>query len=375
MKIKILALLAAVALLGSMLFSGCGGGGVFGTGDERSFPEVPMITVKGTLYSDGLLAPSLAPLAAASTSEVAAVVDAGGVAIEKSLVVMSGTNFTAMFPAESIAGRHAVIVFKKNGKDFFQKFVGRIPTASEIPAGITVSGVIVDHASTVRSLILRTNKVKAPATPVSVRDVSLGATWYDDEVDWVMNAITDVQTRENELRKALLTVASALSASPEAAGRMQTRLSTLDDLVTSYSAVMTEKNSNAAVNTVVAAGSMTAADFQNYVLAFKTSVNTIQKTSVPYFTPDPFARTYTSVQSVVIAGATGATIRYTTDGSIPDKSNVGKTYTAPLSVKATTKFIARSFITGAIPSDPVTATYAFATSSKDAAGTDESEIR
>ena len=71
-------------------------------------------------------------------------------------------------------------------------------------------------------------------------------------------------------------------------------------------------------------------------------------TATPSFSPA--GGTYTSTQTVVISDSTpGATIYYTTDGSIP--SSASPVYTAPLIVSATTTVNAIAIATGVTPSD------------------------
>ncbi len=68
---------------------------------------------------------------------------------------------------------------------------------------------------------------------------------------------------------------------------------------------------------------------------------------------------YTAAQTVAITSATpGATIRYTTNGSAPTLSN-GTTYTAPLSISATTTVRAAAFLAGLAPTNVDTNTYVF----------------
>lgn len=68
---------------------------------------------------------------------------------------------------------------------------------------------------------------------------------------------------------------------------------------------------------------------------------------------------YTTAQSVEITTDTpGATIRYTTDGSVPTLTN-GSTYAAPINVAATTTIRAATFKTGFTPTNVDTQTYIF----------------
>ncbi|WP_367875174.1 lamin tail domain-containing protein [Luteolibacter sp. Populi] len=68
---------------------------------------------------------------------------------------------------------------------------------------------------------------------------------------------------------------------------------------------------------------------------------------------------YTGAQSVAITCATpGATIRYTTNGSLPTDSN-GTTYSAPLNFSNTTILRATAFAPNFVPSRTETATYIF----------------
>lgn len=68
---------------------------------------------------------------------------------------------------------------------------------------------------------------------------------------------------------------------------------------------------------------------------------------------------YSAAQAVEITTATpGATIRYTTDGSVPTLAN-GITYTAPINVAATTTLRAAAFKTGFTPTNVDTQTFIF----------------
>jgi chitinase len=76
--------------------------------------------------------------------------------------------------------------------------------------------------------------------------------------------------------------------------------------------------------------------------------------ATPIFSPAE--GTYTSPQSVTISSSTsGATIRYTTNGSEPTASSM--LYTAPLSVSATTTLKAKAFKSGVADSSTSSATY------------------
>ena len=68
---------------------------------------------------------------------------------------------------------------------------------------------------------------------------------------------------------------------------------------------------------------------------------------------------YSTAQSVIISTPTaGATIRYTTDGSLPTFAN-GNTYTAPLNIATTTTLRAAAFKTGFTSTNVDTQTYIF----------------
>jgi hypothetical protein len=81
------------------------------------------------------------------------------------------------------------------------------------------------------------------------------------------------------------------------------------------------------------------------------------KADPPSFSPPPGV--FTATQSVSMASATpGATIHYTTDGSIPTVSSTA--YGAPVVVAATTTFRAIAAAPGSSPSDVVSGTYVIA---------------
>ena len=78
------------------------------------------------------------------------------------------------------------------------------------------------------------------------------------------------------------------------------------------------------------------------------------KVATPTFSPAPGV--YSANQSVKISCATsGATIRYTTDGTEPTASS--RAYSKAIAVTASTTFIAKAFKTGLSNSTPATATY------------------
>ncbi|PKO97745.1 MAG: hypothetical protein CVU14_09700, partial [Bacteroidetes bacterium HGW-Bacteroidetes-9] len=81
-------------------------------------------------------------------------------------------------------------------------------------------------------------------------------------------------------------------------------------------------------------------------------------TETPTF--DPLAGTYYSAQNVTIACSTsGSTIYYTTDGTDPDNTGNGTTYSTAIPVSATTTIKAKAYATGYDPSAIATATYTF----------------
>jgi hypothetical protein len=85
-----------------------------------------------------------------------------------------------------------------------------------------------------------------------------------------------------------------------------------------------------------------------------TIVLATPKVAAPTFSP--VGGTYTSTQSVTISCATsGATIRYTTDGSEPTSTST--VYSSPIGVSSTTTVKAKAFKSGMADSDTVSATY------------------
>lgn len=82
-------------------------------------------------------------------------------------------------------------------------------------------------------------------------------------------------------------------------------------------------------------------------------------TSTPTFSPA--GGSYSSAQSVIITCATsGATIRYTTDGSTPTSSS--PVYSGPITVSSTTTLKAYATASGMIDSAVASATYTISSS-------------
>jgi MYXO-CTERM domain-containing protein len=84
-------------------------------------------------------------------------------------------------------------------------------------------------------------------------------------------------------------------------------------------------------------------------------------TAAPVFSPAP--GTYTGAQNVTITSATsGASIRYTTDGSTPTETT-GTLYSGPISISTTTTLSAIAFKSGLADSTVITPTYTIQASS------------
>ena len=90
------------------------------------------------------------------------------------------------------------------------------------------------------------------------------------------------------------------------------------------------------------------------VISSKLGINGIQTVSTPVF--NPAGGTYSSAQPVTITCATsGATIRYTTDGSEPASTSAA--YSAPINVTGTTTIKAKAFKSGMNDSATAIAAY------------------
>ena len=95
-----------------------------------------------------------------------------------------------------------------------------------------------------------------------------------------------------------------------------------------------------------------------YCNYFRDIVFTATQCATPSF--NPVAGTYNSAQVVTITTATnGATIMYTTDGTIPS-SNVGTVYSNPVSITATTTLQAIACLTGVNSSAVASGVYTIA---------------
>jgi hypothetical protein len=91
------------------------------------------------------------------------------------------------------------------------------------------------------------------------------------------------------------------------------------------------------------------------VTAIKGTSNPTPTVSAPSFSPA--GGTFTSAQSVTITTSTsGASIRYTTDGSTPTASS-GTVYSGPVSISSTTTLKAIAYKSGSTDSSVTSATY------------------
>jgi len=115
--------------------------------------------------------------------------------------------------------------------------------------------------------------------------------------------------------------------------------------------VATVKSTGIYANTAYISGSQTDQLSSNNISGVTLSPKC---SNVSY---SPIAGTYNVPQSISLTSATsGATIRYTTDGSTPSQAN-GTVYTTAISVGTTTTLKAIAYKTGMTDSDPVSATY------------------
>jgi hypothetical protein len=95
----------------------------------------------------------------------------------------------------------------------------------------------------------------------------------------------------------------------------------------------------------------------SYVIAPDSFILTPQSPQVSAPTFSPAGGTYSSAQSVSISTATsGATIRYTTDGSTPSQTN-GTIYSGPVNIGSTTTLKAIAYASGMTNSSVTSATY------------------
>ena len=90
------------------------------------------------------------------------------------------------------------------------------------------------------------------------------------------------------------------------------------------------------------------------------TISSTQQVATPAFSPA--GGTYSSAQSVAIScGTSGATIRYTTDGSTPTSSST--VYSGPITVSSTTTIKAYATVSGMTDSAVASATYTISSSS------------
>ena len=90
------------------------------------------------------------------------------------------------------------------------------------------------------------------------------------------------------------------------------------------------------------------------LIAF-TAVGKASTAAAPTFSPS--GGTYTAAQTVTLSSTTsGATIRYTTDGSAPSET-AGTVYSAPFAISGTTTVKAMAYASGLTDSSVATAIY------------------
>jgi hypothetical protein len=116
--------------------------------------------------------------------------------------------------------------------------------------------------------------------------------------------------------------------------------------------------SSSATHTIKLTATGKNSSSSNYYLSadrFILTAQTITRTAAPTFTPS--GGTYSTTQSVSISSATtGASIRYTTDGSTPT-SSTGTLYSGPVTIAATTTLNAIAYASGLSDSTVTSETY------------------
>lgn len=336
---------------------GCGGGGGGGgsasvSGGTPTTNTTKSMEIVGTVANAAPGSRSFAPSVTSDNSSIEVSDEVNGASIAGASAQITGLNaFRVTLPLSSTTP-YLVITLKDKttGKTKLRHLMGRIPSSTEATEDvITVGGLVITEETSARAILILEDKTKVPDTVIAVSDTTIVA-GQKSAFDVAVEArIANAATKIAEVKKAVTAVVAVLessSVSSTVKDKIQT-IESLAALLASFVNVAKEYAANdSAVKTAVGStaptitlggsainNATTTNNISTIIAAVKSEITT-PPVIAPVFSPA--AGTYTTAQSVAITCATsGATIKYTTDGSTPS-ATVGTTYTSAITISTTT---------------------------------------
>ncbi|EKD55533.1 MAG: WD40-like protein Beta Propeller [uncultured bacterium] len=301
----------------------------------------PELEVSGSLPSTALSSPPNNTNYAATLGtkgNTISVVRTDSENTEIGTVVVNATNYIANIPIGD-TNYTAILVIKDNmGRILFRNILGKTLTKAEIPAStskIKISGVNIDSTSTAMALLVKEKNIEVgKITSVTSTDLQNGIA---TKISNISNEITQIfssnPTIINEVAKAVNTVTTAVLSTSVNTTIVPTNISTATELLSSFVKVIKEPTLQVIISQAQLSTSVTISTDQK-IDSSTGIIEPILKVKPPIFSIN--AGVYNTIQDLTISCSTsGATIKYTLDGTIPSSIN-GLIYNSTISVQLTT---------------------------------------
>lgn len=356
-------LFALVIVAGAVAVSGCGGGGGSSSGSSATTTGKTM-EINGTV---GENSPIFMAPAKSSTDDNIYVTDLDDARISGASASFTGaSSFKAVVPIGSVTRNLMLVISNKTtGAIIYRNILGKLPSESDVSTTkITLSNVRVNEETTAKSVILLEDRTKIPDAFITTADISV-KTQFETQVDSMIND-PDGSRIITPLKTAISTVSKAVATSNAEAVKIRTTfLKSTTNLLNSFVTIAKARETDDTLKAVIPTAptvsiNNTTLDRQStdsqvtaVVTAVKADVK--PKAASPKF--DPAAGNYEQQQSVAISCSTpGATIIYTTDGTLPSTTN-GENYSLPITVSTSTVIKAIAVKDGYSDSDAACSTY------------------
>jgi len=367
-------LLALLSIVSLAVLNGCGGSDTTTT-TTTTTQSTKTVIVIGTVSSSASEAPALGGRNYSLTNQFTAdVVDKFNPSVSLGTVTLSGTNtFKATLPMVT-SNKYATVRLREitSGKVVMSALLGRVPKTTETTANtLSIKGVKLDEESTAKDLMMTANNKfeDVPDVPIAT-DVNDDADYsgVDSPFDTACeSSITDYQTKADEIKKAVKVIVDVMK-NPGISAEIKNKISSVDnimELLEDFSTIAKESGGNQALGRIVETKSITidgktvdanTSNFSDIVKEVTNDIKVMEKAATPTFSQA--AGTYVASVGIVLTTATsGASIYYTTDGSVPTTSSTKYTAGATIEITASKTVKAIASKTGFINSETASASY------------------
>jgi len=388
MKKATLLLLSAFTVF---MIYGCGGGGmgITGTSWESGGSNNPStdssnktIEINGTFSAP---APSFASISPPLNHAVSvsngrynlSVIDKDDSDYEAGSVSSDANSFKAVIRAAT-ANRHVMLILTDNHtkKVIYRNLLGKVPKISELPAEvkkIIINGVLIDETTTARALFAMEKGVSdIVLVSAATSEIQTGGiitkdlTGVKSEFDIAVENSAGGAANIAQMANAVQAVAAVLTSSQidESAKKAVAfdQIDSATSLLTSYlNSLKNPFSRQLLTNNGFALSVKIGGTAINSTSDPATAANAVKNIApiTPVASPvfQPAGGAYSQDVSVAITTATpGASIKYTTDGSVPSALS-GYAYSGPIAVHKTTTIKAIAIKSGYADSPVVSALY------------------